>query len=853
MAAETQIIISARDLASATMMGVGKNAQTLGQQVNMVGRNAQEALKPVRELFQERIGNNLNETALASSLNNIGKAAGMSRLELGRLHMQHGDTITGLKMIGSAALPVVGTVMAVGGAMIYAGKASFDAAMEFTRLVKAYTAIEGSAIGATSQLKFIYDESVRLGMQFQQTAASAKTFFASGKGTPLEGELRRIFSSVSEAGSALSMSQDDINGVFRAIGQMMSKGKVQAEELRGQLGEALPGAFTMAAKAMGVTTAELDKMLEQGQVLADDLLPRLADVLHNKYGKAATDAANASDAQAQAVNNMSTEWERYKAGFMNMDWIVSAIRRVTSALREQNELMVLDRMQKAGIKPDLSSGMGALGTNPRYLKNYGYTDQQIQAFKEYGTDDMEAINRMVRAQQEKSREEYANISLEKTLGKAGALSKGFLSGTKDSQRQKIVDDSKAALAALEEAREKDAAHAERWSEKIQAVHAETARKLAALNKQEDGKAKKEQSDYAKAVDAATAHIRELSATEENLASVKIENKYANIRKELGAANPLYRELIRLEEQHANLAKAGKVADEREAEAKKDLQARTEFSKVYRASALSDSAFKAEQIKAQAEAWVKAGADEVKVAQWADREKMKSSRKWQDGAKLSFDAYVDNATNAAKVAGDAMNSGLRGMEDGLYDFFMTGELGWTKFGNMIRSTMARAFAQDVIGSSASFIRSTGFMGDISDFLGFGSTPLASEGYNPSQVTSAVNSLESSILGGRAGGGGVSSGRWLVGEEGPEILEVDGPGYVYNAAQTQAMLSGASGGSVNVAINNNYDFRGADSGTEARLRRYVDEMSARTVKDAVNAVQAQARRGGAYAKSLAGRPQ
>ncbi|MHC1701488.1 MAG: tape measure protein [Humidesulfovibrio sp.] len=827
MAAETQIIISARDLASATMLGVGKNAQSLGQQVNMVGRNAQEALKPVRELFQERIGNNLNETALSASLNNIGKAAGMSRLELGRLHMQHGDTVTGLKMIGAAAMPVAAGVMAVGAAMIYAGKASFDAAVENTRLAKSYLAIEGGAAAATAQLKYIYDESVRLGMQFQQTASSAKTFFASGKGTPLEGEMNKIFSAVSEAGAALNMSQDDINGVFRALGQMMSKGKVQAEELRGQLGERLPGAFTLAAKAMGITTAELDKMLEQGQVLADDLLPKLADVLHNKYGKAAEEAAKASDAGAQAVNSMSTEWELFKAGFMDTDWVVSAIRRVTSALREQNEMMVLDRMQKAGIKPDLTSGMGALGTNPRYLKNYGYTDQQIQAFKEYGTDDMEAINRMVRAQQEKSRQDYEDISLEKTLGKAGSLSKGFLSGTKESQRQKIVDDSSAALKALEEARDKDAAHAERWSEKIQAVHAETARKLAALNKQEDTKARKEQSDYSKAVDAATAHIRELSASEEELSAVKIENKYANIRKELGAANPLYRELISLEQQHADLASARKVADEREGALKKDLQARVEFDKAYRASTMSESAFKAAQIEAQAEAWKSAGADEVKVAQWVEREKTKASREWQDGAKLSFDAYVDNATNAAKVAGDAMTSGLKGMEDGLYDFFMTGEISWENFGKMIQSTMARASAQSIVGAGAGLLKSSDL------FSGF--------------------SL-SGLLGGRASGGGVSSGRWLVGEDGPEILEMNGNGYVYNAAQTQAMLSGASGSSsVNVAINNSYDFRGADSGTEARLRRYVDEMSRQTVKDATAAVEAKARRGGSYAKSLAGRPQ
>ena len=49
---------------------------------------------------------------------------------------------------------------------------------------------------------------------------------------------------------------------------MISKGKVQAEELRGQLGERLPSAFQLAAKAMGMTTAQLDKFMADGKLTA---------------------------------------------------------------------------------------------------------------------------------------------------------------------------------------------------------------------------------------------------------------------------------------------------------------------------------------------------------------------------------------------------------------------------------------------------------------------------------------------------------------------------------------------------------------------------------------------------------
>lgn len=114
------------------------------------------------------------------------------------------------------------------------------------------------------------------------------------RGTTLEGEKAdRLFAAVTATSSALQMSVDDTNGTFNAFIQMISKGNVQAEELRGQLGERLAGAFNLAAKAMGVTTQELNKMLEDGEVLAEDLLPKLTVELEKSFGESAqTNAKN---------------------------------------------------------------------------------------------------------------------------------------------------------------------------------------------------------------------------------------------------------------------------------------------------------------------------------------------------------------------------------------------------------------------------------------------------------------------------------------------------------------------------------------------------------------------------------
>ena len=125
----------------------------------------------------------------------------------------------------------------------------------------------------------------------QDLLAVTKTytsFIASSESSNLSlKERNRIYESIIKAGSTLKLSNEEIEGSLRAVSQMFSKGNVQAEELRGQLGERLPGAFGLAAKAMGVSEQKLGDMMKAGQVLAVDLLPKLATELEKTFGKGA--------------------------------------------------------------------------------------------------------------------------------------------------------------------------------------------------------------------------------------------------------------------------------------------------------------------------------------------------------------------------------------------------------------------------------------------------------------------------------------------------------------------------------------------------------------------------------------
>lgn len=183
-------------------------------------------------------------------------------------------------------------------------KSAIDAALQMERLSKMMTAASGNTSVSGREMEYVKGVVNRLGLDLATTTESYAKFVAAIRGTTLEGERgRRVFESVSSATNALGMRADETAGVFKALEQMMSKGKVQAEELRGQLGERLPGAFRLAADAMGMTTAELDKNLAAGKVLAEDLLPKLATQLDKTFGTGVMTAQN----QINLMNNAMLE------------------------------------------------------------------------------------------------------------------------------------------------------------------------------------------------------------------------------------------------------------------------------------------------------------------------------------------------------------------------------------------------------------------------------------------------------------------------------------------------------------------------------------------------------------------
>ncbi len=198
---------------------------------------------------------------------------------------------------------VIGTVFSTYQAAAFI-KEVVGAQVAMERMNVAMESALGSSQASADSMAFVREEAKRLGLSLQESAQGYIKIAAAAKGTALEGEpVKEIFTAVSEAATALQLSVDDTDGALRAISQMMSKGKISAEELRQQLGEQLPGAFQVAAKAMGVSTAQLDKMLVEGKLMSDDFLPKFAAALRQHFSGAID---KASQSTAANLNRMKT-------------------------------------------------------------------------------------------------------------------------------------------------------------------------------------------------------------------------------------------------------------------------------------------------------------------------------------------------------------------------------------------------------------------------------------------------------------------------------------------------------------------------------------------------------------------
>ncbi|WP_199026647.1 tape measure protein [Ralstonia sp. ASV6] len=244
----------------------------------------------------------------------LSRAATAARLRMRELNTELNGGVAAAQAHNGAMGGVVQSVLAAAAAyvgfqtVLSGARMAMQDALALDRIKTGLTAITGSSEKATAEFGFIRQEAQRLGLDLATVSKEYTKLAAATRGTTLEGQKTRdVFSAVTEASTVLGLSSEETAGALLAIQQMVSKGTVAAEELRGQLGERLPGAFQIAARAMGVTTQGLGHMLEQGGVAADVFLPKFAAELRKTFQDGLPAAMTSARAEFARLQNQVFE------------------------------------------------------------------------------------------------------------------------------------------------------------------------------------------------------------------------------------------------------------------------------------------------------------------------------------------------------------------------------------------------------------------------------------------------------------------------------------------------------------------------------------------------------------------
>ncbi|HCP1285761.1 TPA: tape measure protein [Escherichia coli] len=160
--------------------------------------------------------------------------------------------------------------------------------------------------GAKRATEFVKNLADSSGVDQIETLSSFAKFSA-GAGDMNTGQKESLFSNVIGTSRLMGLSTDEINGILKAFEQMASKGKIQAEELRGQLGDRMAGAFQLFARSLGMTTEQLDAAMKNGKVLSKDVLPKVSAEMGRMIDKAGGWEKIINSTQTQ-LGRLSNSW-----------------------------------------------------------------------------------------------------------------------------------------------------------------------------------------------------------------------------------------------------------------------------------------------------------------------------------------------------------------------------------------------------------------------------------------------------------------------------------------------------------------------------------------------------------------
>jgi len=339
--AATQVANAARQANSTTQQAAGSATQWANNLKNVAAAAATGAS-----------GMNTFQTGLAgigAALARTGGGLAAATGQFGQLGvaiqtgMSNFNMLTGLKFSPAFAAGLAGATAAVV-AMIAVLPALASAVVqvnnEFVSFRNAMDAIRGSGAGADA-FKQLQGVAARTATDFRTLSKSFVGFEAAAKQMGMTtSQSVKMFEQLSGAMRVLGVEGVKSERVLMAFQQMASKGKIQMEELKQQMGEAMPTAIKAMANALGVSVEQMTKMLELGQV-SSAILPKFTDELLKLSGGASAVERATKTMGAQLTmltNNFNLLLDAFGKGlnFSFVDSIAAGLSRINAALGGAN-------------------------------------------------------------------------------------------------------------------------------------------------------------------------------------------------------------------------------------------------------------------------------------------------------------------------------------------------------------------------------------------------------------------------------------------------------------------------------------------------------------------------------------
>lgn len=213
-----------------------------------------------------------------------------------------------------------------------------------------------TGVGGQMAFERLYKTAQRLGLEFEPLIEGFSKFAIAAKTVGFSAaEAEDMFVKVSAGLRAAGASSLQTQRAFLALEQMLSKGVVSAEELRRQLGEALPGAANLMVRAYNklhpgqeVTNQEFIKLMESGKIMSAEVLPELSRTIEDVFTPALAGKAGSLDA---AINRVNTSFDDFKRslGQMNLTEISNAFTELSVRIENIKNVIAAPPKFKTGI------------------------------------------------------------------------------------------------------------------------------------------------------------------------------------------------------------------------------------------------------------------------------------------------------------------------------------------------------------------------------------------------------------------------------------------------------------------------------------------------------------------------